>query len=35
VTFKPGTDPELAQVDVQNKLKAIEARCRRPCARTA
>jgi len=26
VTFKPGTDPELAQVDVQNKLKAIEAR---------
>jgi len=26
VTFKPGTDAELAQVDVQNKLKAIEAR---------
>ena len=26
VTFKPGTDPELAQVDVQNRLKAIEAR---------
>lgn len=25
-TFKPGTDPELAQVDVQNKIKAIEAR---------
>lgn len=25
-TFKPGTNPELAQVDVQNKLKAIEAR---------
>ncbi|AFT69499.1 putative multidrug efflux system transmembrane protein [Alloalcanivorax dieselolei B5] len=25
-TFKPGTDPELAQVDVQNKLKAIEPR---------
>ena len=25
-TFKPGTDPELAQVDVQNQLKAIEAR---------
>lgn len=26
VTFKPGTDPELAQVDVQNRLKAVEAR---------
>ncbi|WP_343653765.1 efflux RND transporter permease subunit [Herbaspirillum sp.] len=26
VTFKPGTDAELARVDVQNKLKAIEAR---------
>ncbi|BBF85316.1 RND efflux system, inner membrane transporter CmeB [Aquitalea magnusonii] len=26
VTFKPGTDPELAQVDVQNKLKSIEPR---------
>ena len=26
VTFKPGTDPELAQVDVQNRLKAIESR---------
>ncbi|HCT5048285.1 TPA: multidrug efflux RND transporter permease subunit [Pseudomonas aeruginosa] len=25
-TFKPGTDPELAQVDVQNKLKAVEPR---------
>ncbi len=25
-TFKPGTDPELAQVDVQNRLKAIEPR---------
>lgn len=25
-TFKPGTNPELAQVDVQNKLKTIEAR---------
>ncbi|MDF3833765.1 efflux RND transporter permease subunit [Cupriavidus basilensis] len=25
-TFKPGTDPALAQVDVQNKLKAIEPR---------
>ncbi|WDD90853.1 multidrug efflux RND transporter permease subunit [Burkholderia sp. FERM BP-3421] len=26
VTFKPGTDPALAQVDVQNKLKAVEPR---------
>lgn len=26
VTFKPGTHPELAQVDVQNRLKAVEAR---------
>ncbi|WP_434694856.1 multidrug efflux RND transporter permease subunit [Pseudomonas sp. Z1-14] len=26
VTFKPGTDPELAQVDVQNRLKKAEAR---------
>lgn len=26
VTFKPGTDPEMAQVDVQNKLKNIEPR---------
>lgn len=26
VTFKPGTDPELAQVDVQNKLKSVEPR---------
>lgn len=25
-TFKPGTDAELAQVDVQNRLKAIEPR---------
>jgi len=25
-TFKPGTNPELAQVDVQNRLKAIESR---------
>lgn len=25
-TFTPGTDPELAQVDVQNKLKAVEPR---------
>ena len=26
VTFKPGTNPELAQVDVQNRLKTIEPR---------
>ncbi|KQQ35984.1 acriflavine resistance protein B [Duganella sp. Leaf126] len=26
VTFKPGTDPELAQVDVQNRIKSVEAR---------
>ena len=26
VTFGPGTDPELAQVDVQNRLKKAEAR---------
>ncbi|QZI73549.1 multidrug efflux RND transporter permease subunit [Pseudomonas protegens] len=26
VTFKPGTDPEMAQVDVQNRIKAIEPR---------
>lgn len=26
VTFKPGTDPELAQVDVQNKIKTVESR---------
>ena len=26
VSFKPGTNPELAQVDVQNRLKTIEAR---------
>ncbi|MGY8524375.1 multidrug efflux RND transporter permease subunit [Paracidovorax citrulli] len=25
-SFKPGTDPQLAQVDVQNRLKTIEAR---------
>ena len=25
-TFRPGTNPELAQVDVQNRLKAVEAR---------
>lgn len=23
-TFKPGIDPEMAQVDVQNRLKAVE-----------
>ncbi|WAX94197.1 multidrug efflux RND transporter permease subunit [Aminobacter sp. NyZ550] len=26
VTFKPGSDPELAQVDVQNRLKSVEPR---------
>ena len=26
VTFQPGTDPDLAQVDVQNRLKRAEAR---------
>lgn len=25
-TFKPGTDPEMAQVNVQNRLKAVESR---------
>lgn len=25
-TFKPGTDPDMAQVDVQNRLKAVESR---------
>ncbi len=25
-TFKPGTDVDMAQVDVQNKIKAVEAR---------
>ena len=25
-TFKPGTNPEMAQVEVQNRLKAVEAR---------
>ena len=29
-TFKPGTDVELAQVDVQNKIKAIEPRLPQP-----
>ncbi|NAX43147.1 MULTISPECIES: efflux RND transporter permease subunit [unclassified Vibrio] len=26
VTFKPGTDSDMAQVDVQNQLKAVESR---------
>ncbi|WP_054687210.1 multidrug efflux RND transporter permease subunit [Pantoea stewartii] len=26
VTFAPGTDPELAQVDVQNRIKVVEPR---------
>lgn len=25
-TFRPGTDPDMAQVNVQNKIKAVEAR---------
>jgi len=25
-TFRPGTDPDMAQVDVQNRLKAVEPR---------
>ena len=25
-TFKPGTNPDMAQVDIQNRLKAIESR---------
>ncbi|MFL1552910.1 multidrug efflux RND transporter permease subunit [Pseudomonas sp. D47] len=25
-TFKPGTDPDMAQVDVQNRIKAVESR---------
>lgn len=25
-TFEPGTDPDMAQVDVQNRLKTVEAR---------
>ncbi|MCY7261875.1 efflux RND transporter permease subunit [Pseudomonas protegens] len=29
-TFKPGTDPDLAQVDVQNRLKAVESRLPQP-----
>lgn len=33
-TFKPGTDPELAQIDVQNRLKAAEARLPEPVRRT-
>ncbi|MGY4748980.1 multidrug efflux RND transporter permease subunit [Pannonibacter sp. Q-1] len=33
VTFKPGTDPELAQIDVQNRLKAIEPRLPEPVRR--
>ncbi|MFJ1311448.1 multidrug efflux RND transporter permease subunit [Agrobacterium sp. P15N1-A] len=33
-TFKPGTDPEMAQVDVQNRLKAAEARLPEAVRRT-
>ena len=30
VTFQPGTDPDLAQVDVQNRLKRAETRLPQP-----
>lgn len=30
VTFEPGTDPDMAQVDVQNRLKKAEARMPQP-----
>ncbi|TCO69135.1 multidrug efflux RND transporter permease subunit [Rhodovulum euryhalinum] len=33
VTFKPGTDPEMAQVDVQNRLKNAEALLPEPVRR--
>jgi len=33
VTFKPGTDPELAQVDIQNRLKVVEPRLPEPVRR--
>jgi multidrug efflux pump len=29
-TFQPGTNPDLAQVDVQNRLKVVESRLPRP-----
>ncbi|MCW2271666.1 efflux RND transporter permease subunit [Pseudomonas sp. JUb96] len=29
-TFEPGTNPDLAQVDVQNRLKVVESRLPRP-----
>ena len=29
-TFAPGTNPDLAQVDVQNRLKVVESRLPRP-----
>ncbi|KTQ96998.1 acriflavine resistance protein B [Aureimonas ureilytica] len=32
-TFKSGTDPELAQIDVQNRLKAVESRLPEPVRR--
>jgi len=33
VTFAPGTDPDMAQVDVQNRVKRIESRLPEPVAR--
>ncbi|MEH6775236.1 MAG: efflux RND transporter permease subunit, partial [Cereibacter changlensis] len=33
VTFRPGTNPELAQIDVQNRLKNAEAMLPEPVRR--
>ena len=35
LVFKQGTNPDLAAVEVQNRLKAVEPRLPRPCAATA
>ena len=35
LVFKRGTNPDLAAVEVQNRLKAVEPRLPRPCAATA
>ncbi len=32
VTFQKGTDPDIAQVQVQNKVQQALPRCRRPCS---
>ncbi|KGF69428.1 acriflavine resistance protein B [Hoeflea sp. BAL378] len=34
LTFKPGTNPEMAQVEVQNRLKAVEPRLPEPVRRS-